>query len=368
MIDNDKLLDLHTNQRLLVIEMQNRGIDVDIIYQDMELIEANYKGHREWILDRDSSITPYSVSIMCGDKYITKKILQRENISAPLGERFNDEDVEICSLYAKKIGYPVVVKPVFGSHGDNVYMNVQNKDELIGVISKIKNSIKNKDYIIEKQFEGKEYRIFLTKDGNYAVLYREPANVIGDGINTIGKLIDIENEKRKKRENCLCPICIDDIALSYMEKNNIKLEDIPKSEEKVYLRSNSNVAKGGYAIDYTDKVHKSAIDNCTKVLKTFSGLSYVGIDYMSKDIEVEQTEDMYNIIEINTVPGIGMHTRPSTGKAQNVAKYMVDMMFPETLINDTNSMEFQKLQTINNISFIGNIIYNFKKIFNKGDS
>lgn len=51
---------------------------------------------------------------------------------------------------------------------------------------------------------------------------------------------------------------------------------------------------------------------------------------MSKNIEIEQTENMYNIIEVNTVPGIHMHMRLSKGKPRNVAKYIVDMIFPET--------------------------------------
>lgn len=88
MIDNSELLELHTNQRLLIIEMQSRGIDVNIIYKDIELIKAEYGKHIEWILDRDSSITPYSVSIICGDKYITKRILEQSKISVPTGEKF----------------------------------------------------------------------------------------------------------------------------------------------------------------------------------------------------------------------------------------------------------------------------------------
>ena len=115
-----------------------------------------------------------------------------------------------------------------------------------------------------------------------------------------------------------------------MKKNNVSMEYIPDENEKVYLRHNSNVAKGGLCIDYTDKIHKSVLENCKKILETFSGLSYVGIDYMSKDIEATQTSDMYNIVEVNTVPGIHMHMRPSEGKPRNVAKYMVDMIFPET--------------------------------------
>ncbi len=113
MVDNSELLELHTNQRLLIEEMQSRGINVNIIYKEIELIKAEYENHIEWILDRDSSITPYSVSIICGDKYITKRILEQNGISVPIGEKFLPNEWELSILYAKKIGFPIVIKPVF---------------------------------------------------------------------------------------------------------------------------------------------------------------------------------------------------------------------------------------------------------------
>ena len=137
MLDNSELLKLHTNQRLLIIEMQSRGINVDVIYRDIELIRAEYGKHVEWILDRDSSITPYSVSIICGDKYITKKILEQNDISVPIGEKFLPNEWELSILYARKIGFPVVIKPVFGSHGDNIYMDIQDENELKDIVYNI---------------------------------------------------------------------------------------------------------------------------------------------------------------------------------------------------------------------------------------
>ena len=330
MLTQSDLLKLHTNQRLLVIEMQSRGINVDIIDREKELIKAEYGNHIEWILDRDSSITPYSVSIICGDKYITKRILEQNQISVPIGEKFLPEEWFLSIVYAKKIGFPVVTKPVFGSHGDNIYMDIENETELKDIIKNVYVNRLRKPFIVEKQFKGKEYRVFLTKEGKYAVLHREPAHVVGDGKHSIKELIEIENEKRKERINSLCPIAIDEITEIYMKKNHISMEDIPNKNEKIYLRHNSNVAKGGLCIDYTDKIHKSVIKNCKKILNVFSGLSYIGIDYMSKNIEKEQTSDMYNVVEVNTVPGIHMHMIPSHGKSRNVAKYMVDMIFPET--------------------------------------
>ena len=87
---------------------------------------------------------------------------------------------------------------------------------------------------------------------------------------------------------------------------------------------------GGICEDYTDRVHPSVIDIGMRVLDVFPGLPYVGIDYMTNSIEELQNDDSYRIIEINTVPGVHMHFRPAIGKSQNIAKYMVDMIFPET--------------------------------------
>ncbi len=335
MITEIELNELHTNQRLLIIEMLKRKIDVTILDKDMELIEAKYEKHKELILDRDSSITPYTESIVAGDKFITKRLLERENISVPKGDSFFLDEIEIAKEYAKKLTYPVVVKPSFGSHGDNVFMDVKDENDLENCINTILKDIgDNKDYIIEEQFDGKEYRVFLTKNGDYAVLHREPAYVIGNGKNTIKELIDIENEKRKKRINCLCPISTDNITVRCLEIKQLSLDFIPNNNEKVYVRTNSNLAKGGVCEDYTDRTHKTVIEICKRILAVFPALHYIGVDFMTKDITKEQDNESYRIIEVNTVPGIHMHMKPSKGQSRNVAKYMVDMIFPETKENE----------------------------------
>ena len=173
--------------------------------------------------------------------------------------------------------------------------------------------------------------MFVTKNGDYAVLLRDPAHIFGDGINTIENLINKENyERMNPRTNALCEILVDDELIKYLSKNGLSMQSIPKKGEKVYLRPNSNVAMGGICEDYTDRVHPSVIDIGLNVLKAFPGLPYVGIDFMSNSIESEQTDDSYRIIEINTVPGVHMHFRPAIGKSRNIAKFIVDMIYPET--------------------------------------
>ncbi|MBT5022539.1 hypothetical protein HOK51_01150 [Candidatus Woesearchaeota archaeon] len=332
MLDTQELAKLHTNQRLLVMELQKRNVDVRILDLSLELLEANYKGHKEFLLDRDSSINPYPATVISGNKYLTKRFLQEANISVVKGEQFNGEHMNDALIYAQQLRFPLVVKPTFGSHGHGVNMDLANlidvKDAIESIVTEIGSS---RGILVEEQFEGKEYRVFVTKNGDYAVLHRDCAHVIGDGKHNLEELANIETDKRMNpRTDCLCPVQIDDVVRRYLELQGLELNYVPTVDEKVYLRHNSNVAVGATCEDYTDKVHPSLIEIGRRVLNVFHGLPYAGIDVLSKDITVEQTADMYRVLEVNSIPGIHMHMRPGTGQARNVAKYMAYIIFPET--------------------------------------
>ena len=324
---------LHSNQKIFIYEMLKRGITVEIIDAEKEIIKTSYNGHDELICDRDSSIMPYCVSILAGDKYFTKKTLMKQGIRVPLGETFLAEEQEYIKKAFKIINSPVVIKPVFGSHGFDVYTDLRTEEEIENALNSIINHRGEcTKIIIEEYYKANEYRVFITKQGDYAVLLRDPAHIYGDGKNTIEDLIKKENyERMHPRTNALCEILVDNELIKYLKKSGLTLKSIPKKGEKVYLRPNSNVATGGTCIDYTDKVHPSVIEIALKVLKAFPGLPYVGVDFMTNSIDKQQTEDSYRIIEINTVPGIHMHYKPAKGKSRNIAKYIVDMIYPETI-------------------------------------
>lgn len=335
---------LHTNQKILIYELLTRGVDVEIIDEQLELIKASYEGHEELIYDRDSSIMPYQVSVLAGDKGITKKLLQHQGISVPLGEVFYSKDINYIMEAFHILDGPVVLKPVFGSHGYDVYMNLQTENEVEQALEKIKRHRGDSTKVlIEEYYEGKEYRVFVTKNKDYAVLHRDPAHIFGDGASTIEELIIKENNRRMNpRTNALCEILVDEELHKYLASQNKTMKYIPNNQEKVYVRENSNVAMGGVCEDYTDKVDPSVINIGMKVLKAFPGLPYVGIDYMTNSITKPQKEDSYRIIEINTVPGIHMHYRPAIGKSRNIAKYMVDLIYPETKKEGSHEIGYQK--------------------------
>jgi cyanophycin synthetase len=273
---------------------------------------------------------PYSTSVICGDKFLAKNLLRREGLSVTEGGAFCKNQVDDALMYAQSLRFPLVVKPNFGSHGDHVHMNLENLCEVKEAIDETTGAIGEKAFIIEEQFNGNEYRVFVTSVGSYAVLHRDPAHIIGDGKSNIETLANKENERRSKRKNCLCPLAVDLTTQKFLLKKGMSLLYVPNKGDKVYLRPNSNVATGAICEDFTERVHQSVIEISKRALEVFHGLPYAGIDFMTSDVGVKQTQDSYRIIEVNSVPGIHMHMRPGKGRSINVAGYIVDMIFPET--------------------------------------
>lgn len=102
-------------------------------------------------------------------------------------------------------------------------------------------------------------------------------------------------------------------------------------DQKIYLRKNSNLSTGGDSIDLTDETHPELKKIAVKAINAIPGLAYGGVDLMSsRDISKKPTKNSYIILEINSSPGISMHYDPIKGKTRDVAKDVIDLLFPET--------------------------------------
>jgi cyanophycin synthetase len=58
------------------------------------------------------------------------------------------------------------------------------------------------------------------------------------------------------------------------------------------------------------------------------GLDIAGIDFISPDITVPVRETGGGIVEVNAAPGFRMHTHPTEGEPQYVARPVIDLLFP----------------------------------------
>ena len=321
---------------LLANEAKRRGIKVEHInnYQkEMAFLELSYKNHFEYLLGEKSSKTSVTASEATENKALTKSLLKKENINIAKGKLFERS----CSIneiheFIEKTGYPIVIKIFNGAHGNSVFIGLKNKKDCEKAIGCI---LKKNDYVlIEEEFKGKEFRFITTAKKVLAVTYRDPANVVGDGIHNIKELVKIKNSdpmRGEKNEKPLTKIKIDNITKQNLFEQNIKLDYVPEKEEKIYLRKESNISTGGDSIDVTGQVHPELKRIAIRAVRAIPGLAYAGVDLMTnRDISKKPTKNSYIIVELNASPGIYPQHFPYQGKPINVAKEIIDILFPET--------------------------------------
>ena len=282
----------------------------------------NQQRFQATITGKTSSI---AVDIAC-NKEITKKMLQDAAIPVPAGDLVTDADG--LERVIRKIGFPLVLKPLDGNHGRGQTINVQDwetaKEGLVYA-----QTISHK-VIVERYVTGFDYRVLVINHKMVAAARRVPAHIVGDGSATIQELIDLENQNPRRgygHENALTEINVDKDTLELLDKLEYSLETVPQKGETIYLKSTANLSTGGTSIDVTDMVHPENITMCERISKII-GLDVCGIDIMAENLTQPLKESGGVILEVNAAPGFRMHLAPSEGLPRNVAGPVVDMLYP----------------------------------------
>lgn len=274
------------------------------------------------ITQKTSSI---AVDIAC-NKEETKRMLDNASIPVASGSICtNAEDLDAC---IKKIGYPIVLKPLDGNHGKGASINVLNwADALAGLEYAQQYS---RRIIVEKFITGFDFRVLIIDNKLVAAAKRVPAHVIGNGTDSIQKLIATTNLDPRRgygHENVLTQIDVDRDTLDLLEKLGYTVDSIPKNGETVYLKSTANLSTGGTSVDVTDMMHPENVFLCERISRVI-GLDICGVDIMAENLTQPLKENGGCILEVNAAPGFRMHLAPSEGLPRNVASPVIDMLYP----------------------------------------
>ncbi|MPL95184.1 Cyanophycin synthetase [bioreactor metagenome] len=318
--------DLGPSTSAIANEAKKQGIPVTRIGSE-SLLRLGYGRRSRLIESTLTDVTPcISADISC-NKQLTKYILNENQIPVPYGKVVYSEIS--AQMVARQIGLPVVVKPFNGNQGKGVHLNLNSYQEVKAAFedaSKYSNGI-----IIEKYVSGKDFRVLVVGNRVCAVSERIPAHVTGDGTHTVKELIEIVNQDPNRgdgHEKPLTKIRLDQTSLDIMEKNGLKPNDILEAGKIAMLRENGNMSTGGTAIDRTDEIHPDNADIAVRAADAI-GIDIAGIDIVTRDISKSILDTDGVIVEVNTAPGIRMHLYPSEGTLRNVAKDIVDLLFPD---------------------------------------
>jgi cyanophycin synthetase len=102
---------------------------------------------------------------------------------------------------------------------------------------------------------------------------------------------------------------------------------VPEEGAFVKLADTGNMSTGGISIDRTWEAHEENVEIAEEAARVV-GLDVAGIDFLAPDITQPVRETGGAIVEVNAAPGFRMHTHPTEGEAQFVAKDVVDLLFP----------------------------------------
>jgi cyanophycin synthetase len=266
-----------------------------------------------------------AVDMAC-NKELTKKMLDMASIPVASGSICSDE--EDLAETIKKIGYPIVLKPLDGNHGKGASINVTNWEDAVSGLAFAQQY--GKRTIVEKFITGFDFRILVIDNKLVAAAKRVPAHVIGNGSDSIQQLIDITNLDPRRgygHENVLTQIDVDRDTEDLLEKLNYTLATVPRIGEIVFLKSTANLSTGGTSVDVTDMMHPENIFLAERISRVI-GLDICGVDIMAQNLTQPLKENGGVILEVNAAPGFRMHLAPSEGLPRNVAAPVIDMLYP----------------------------------------
>jgi cyanophycin synthetase len=265
---------------------------------------------------------------IAGDKKMTNQLLAAAGLPVPRSEVVHAEDDALTA--AKKIGLPVVIKPLDGNHGRGVGLDLRTDRAVKAAFKRAVRESKRGQVVVESFVTGNDYRMLVIGGRMVAIAERVPAGVTGDGVHTVSELVEIENQDPRRgigHEKVLTRIRVDETAIELVKKQGLAMDAVPEKGRRVLLAATANMSTGGISIDRTWEAHEDNIEIAEEAARVV-GLDVAGIDFLAPDISHPVRETGGAIVEVNAAPGFRMHTNPTEGEPQYVAKHVVDLLFP----------------------------------------
>lgn len=246
------------------------------------------------------------------DKLVTENYARQAGLNIPESQLFSDQAA--AEEFLRK-NAPIVVKPADSAHGQGVSMNIQNTDQLKEAITRAGEYAD--DVLLQKQVSGDNLRLLFFGENLQAAAIRKPAEVKGDGQHNLVDLIEAENKGGKRAPDYLLPLNLIDHEAAKLFLGQ-KINDVPQKDETVQVVGTANIGTGGYAIDVTDEIEPSIVEQASNLIRSI-GIEISGVDF----IWDKQSNKAY-FIEINASPSFGLHVYPAVGKSRPLAKNFLD--------------------------------------------
>lgn len=276
-------------------------------------------GRRRYFRHANFDLNTLGASEIAQDKAYAAYFLSRMGYPVPEGEAFFSDHwaktigarrgLHVAARYAKRLGYPVIVKPNSLSQGSGVHL-VRTKRELMRAISEI--SKKDRVYLVQRRVPGDDYRIVVLDGQVISAYQRLPLTVTGDGRSTIAALLR-RKQTAFETTGRDTVIRFDDPRVSRMlASQGLSRRSVLARGSRVALLPNANLSTGGDAVDVTGVLHPAWKRLCRRIARDMN-LRYIGIDVMARGSLAEPPRD-YTVLEVNAAAGLDNYA--AMGKRQ----------------------------------------------------
>jgi cyanophycin synthetase len=292
------------------------------------LVQLGQGVHQQRIRATMTSRTSAIGVDIASDKNLTNRLLDSAGLPVPKSEVVRSAEATVAA--ARRIGFPCVVKPLDGNHGRGVQLDLRSEDEVRAGFDGARSQSRSGDLVVETFITGNDYRCLVVGGKVAAIAERVPASIVGDGKRTVRQLVEETNADPRRgigHEKVLTRIKVDAAAEALVRDQGYEIDAIPPKGQRVKLALTGNMSTGGTSIDRTIEAHPDNVEIAEMAARVV-GLDVAGIDFICPDITVPVRETGGAIVEVNAAPGFRMHTHPTEGEPQYVAKPVIDLLFP----------------------------------------
>jgi cyanophycin synthetase len=309
------MMPLSITPRLIIAAAERRGWTVQIIDEANALYRITLLDGSCYYVRNISSHKSSAINAFISKyKHTLYQLVAELGISIPPTALISDDRAPAYDFL--KSHKQLVVKPVDQSHGDGVTVGIVSAQELDTAISYAQTF--SDQVLVQRHISGEDYRLLYIDKQLAAAVVRKPAYVVGDGKHTVAQLLEIENQSpnRSHGYNNLLTIIDAQQAARYLG-DTMQVKPAMGQEQQVV--GTSNIGKGGVARDVTSAVPNEMLEASVQLVKHFN-IGLCGLDFMVDD------DGHAYLIEINTVPSLGLHENPYEGVAQQTPDKFLDWL------------------------------------------
>jgi GNAT-family acetyltransferase (TIGR03103 family) len=309
---NDPAKAMNPYARIIINEARRRGIGVDVIDAEGGLFELRSGGRKIRCRESLTELTTSVALSICDDKAMTRRIVEAAGVSVP--DEIEADDMDAVRAMLARHG-SLVVKPARGEQGRGVAVDLDTIDSVERAIATAR---QHSDRVLVESFhKGEDLRLVVIGYKLVAAAIRRPAEVVGNGRDTVRQLIERQSRRRAAATGGESRIPLDAETERCVLKAGFTLEDVPPQGVAFSVRKAANLHTGGTIHDVTSMVHPRLVDAAIRVARAID-IPVVGVDF----IVANPTEPDYVFIEANERPGLANH------EPQPTAERFIDLLFP----------------------------------------